>query len=64
MAHTHTFEDAGTDTRISDRVEYELPFGPLGTLVDRLFVARQVESIFAYRQKVVAALFEQGTSIK
>jgi ligand-binding SRPBCC domain-containing protein len=56
--HTHTFEEVGNDTRTSARVEYELPFGPLGALVDRLFVARQLVSIFAYRQKVVAGLFE------
>ena len=62
--HTHTFDDAGADTRMSDRVEYALPFGPLGGLVQRLFVARQIESIFAHQQKIVAELFQRGVPQK
>ena len=56
--HTHTFQDLpdGT-TRMRDRVEYALPFGALGKLVRRLFVGRQLEGIFAFRQKIIAAQF-------
>ena len=31
--HTHVFEDAQGGTRMTDRVRYRLPFGPLGEVV-------------------------------
>lgn len=55
--HTHTFEatdDGGTLMR--DVVRYSVGFGALGELADRLFVARDVEAIFAYRERAVPAL--------
>jgi len=53
--HTHTFEDAPGGTLMRDRVEYELPFGPLGELVHALWVRREVEGIFDHRRRVIAA---------
>ena len=55
--HTHTFEETSAGTRMRDRVEYAVPFGPLGRLIHRLFVARQLDEIFAFRQRVVGELF-------
>ncbi len=43
-------------TLLQDNVEYELPLGPLGDLANTLFVKRQMESIFEYRQKLTAEL--------
>ncbi|MES1164548.1 MAG: SRPBCC family protein [Verrucomicrobiota bacterium] len=61
--HTHSFEDLpdGT-TRMRDRVEYALPFGPLGRLVRRLFVGRQLDTIFGHRQKIIADMFRDGAA--
>jgi ligand-binding SRPBCC domain-containing protein len=39
-----------TGTLLRDDVEYEMPFGKLGELVQRLFIARQLRSTFAYRR--------------
>jgi ligand-binding SRPBCC domain-containing protein len=36
-------------TRLCDDVEYEVPFGKLGELAQRLFIARQLLNTFAYR---------------
>jgi ligand-binding SRPBCC domain-containing protein len=55
--HTHSFEDAPGGTRIRDRVEYELPFGPLGHVTHALFVRRQLEGIFSYRRSFIDRLF-------
>ena len=49
--HRHTFESTEQGTRISDHVEYALPFGPLGRLVHFLSVRRQLLRIFNYRQE-------------
>src|SRR3954467_13922683 len=51
--HEHRFYSEGNFTRITDHVQYALPFGSLGRLVHRLKVKHDVEAIFAYRQKVV-----------
>jgi ligand-binding SRPBCC domain-containing protein len=55
--HTHEIEAIPGGTRVVDRVEYELPFGPVGDLVHRLFVARQLRRIFDYRRRVIAEMF-------
>jgi len=56
--HTHEILEAPSGgTRIADRVEYELPLGPLGEIAHRLFVARQLRHIFDHRREVIAELF-------
>jgi ligand-binding SRPBCC domain-containing protein len=55
--HTHLFEaTAGGATTIRDRVRYEIPFGPIGALADRLFVRRDLKRIFDYRADAVERL--------
>lgn len=55
--HTHTFEEVEGGTLMRDRVEYEIPLGPLGTLARALFVRRSLERIFAHRRAVIAEIF-------
>ncbi len=60
--HTHTFTPSGrhagtVGVRMDDRVEYALPFGPLGRAVHRLVVRRQLGEIFAYRRRAIEAVF-------
>jgi ligand-binding SRPBCC domain-containing protein len=54
--HTHRFFEADGGTRIVDDVAYALPFGPLGSLVHRFQVARDVSKIFDYRTERVRSL--------
>jgi ligand-binding SRPBCC domain-containing protein len=54
--HTHCFYSEGDRTRVTDHVEYALPFGSLGRLVNRLQVARDVAAIFDYRTRQIATL--------
>jgi ligand-binding SRPBCC domain-containing protein len=61
--HSHAFEEVPGGTRIVDRVEYELPLGPLGALAHRLFVARQLRAIFDYRRRVIAEIFGAPPSV-
>lgn len=56
--HHHTFEPALEGTRVRDRVEYALPLGPLGMLVHRLAVCKQLEQIFVYRQEQLTRIFD------
>ncbi len=54
--HTHAFEAVEGGTRMTDRVEYELPFGFLGALVHALLVGRSVARIFDYRRQRIGEL--------
>ena len=58
--HNHTFADemAGESrvTRVTDSVVYELPFGPLGDLVNTLVVRPRLAAIFAYRRQAIERL--------
>jgi ligand-binding SRPBCC domain-containing protein len=55
--HVHEFEAMGDQTRMSDRVDYRLPLGPLGTLAHVLSVRRMLERIFDHRRSVIEQLF-------
>ncbi len=57
--HRHTFRPSEKGTVVSDRVEYALPFGPLGTMAHTLVVRRQVEEIFLYRQRALDGIFAE-----
>jgi ligand-binding SRPBCC domain-containing protein len=55
--HRHRFSETEGGTSIVDMVAYALPLGPLGRLVHRLQVARDLSRIFEYRARRVQALF-------
>ena len=55
--HTHVFEpDGAGGTIMRDTVRYALPFGPLGAIAHRAFVARDLAAIFDHRVRRVAEL--------
>jgi ligand-binding SRPBCC domain-containing protein len=54
--HTHAFEDAEGGTRMTDRVRYRLPLGPLGAVAHPVFVRGTLERIFDFRRDRVARL--------
>lgn len=60
--HLHEFVEVARGTLIRDRVDYELPFGPLGELGHRLVVRRQLDHIFDYRRRVIDDLFGSGAT--
>lgn len=57
--HRHDFEEVPGGTQMRDRVDYDLPFGPLGALARALFVRRSVEQIFDYRNETILKIFGQ-----
>ena len=52
--HEHTFEETENGTFVKDKVIYK-PIG--GALVHKLFVRRDLEKIFRYRQEKIAEIF-------
>jgi ligand-binding SRPBCC domain-containing protein len=55
--HMHTFEAAPGGVMMRDRVEYELPLGPLGDLAHRIFVKRRLKDIFDFRFNTLQKMF-------
>ncbi len=55
--HTHTFENVGAGTRLTDVVRYRLHFSLLQRTPLMSWVHRDVQRIFEYRQSVIASLF-------
>jgi ligand-binding SRPBCC domain-containing protein len=55
--HEHRFAAEGTGTRITDEVQYQLPFGPLGAIAHALKVKNDVATIFAYRAAAVRKMW-------
>lgn len=53
--HEHRFEERDGGTLVFDRVRYAVPGG---RLVDRLFVRRDIEAIFAYRRQQLLDRFK------
>ncbi len=54
--HQHEFESVRGGTRVRDRVDYELPLGPLGEAARIAFVDGDLRRIFDYRVQAVAQL--------
>ncbi|HEX4351328.1 MAG TPA: SRPBCC family protein [Polyangiales bacterium] len=55
--HTHTFVETPDGTLVSDRVEYAVPFGPLGRIANTLLVERDLTRIFEFRRQTMETLF-------
>jgi ligand-binding SRPBCC domain-containing protein len=55
--HEHRFREVAGGTEIIDSVDYELPFGALGTAAHAVWVRRQLERIFDYRARAIEELF-------
>lgn len=58
-SHFHEFLPNEDGVLMRDTVEYELPFGILGSLAHRLFVKRKLCKIFDYRFKIIESTFNQ-----
>lgn len=58
--HEHTFQAAPGGVLMTDRVSYEVGWGPLGRLAEKHWVRRQLAQIFDYRFQRVQALFERA----
>lgn len=55
--HRHSFTAEGGGTRMADIVRYRLPLGFLGDIAHRLTVGRDLERVFDFRRKQIAARF-------
>jgi len=57
--HTHNYEQQGDKILMTDKVEYLLPLGILGQLMNPIFVRSRLEEIFDYRYQRVEQIFNK-----
>lgn len=55
--HQHHFKAVEGGTEMTDILHYQVPFGPIGSIANWLFVERMVEEIFKHREAAVEKLF-------
>ena len=55
--HQHHFKQVEGGTEMTDIVDYRVPLGPLGVLLQKIFVGKQVERIFEFRREKLVELF-------
>lgn len=55
--HEHRLNQTDKGVRMTDLVTYRLPAGPLGILVHRMLVRRQLQDIFRYRKGLLINKF-------
>lgn len=60
--HRHEFEAAGAKTRLTDRIEYELPGGLLVNLLFSWTVGLGLRNMFAHRHRVTKAFCERHSA--
>lgn len=60
--HEHKIEKIDGGVLMTDIVTYKPPFGILGQIANAIFIRKQIESIFAYRDKAVIDIFGEFKS--
>lgn len=55
--HKHEFFEVENGVLMKDTVDYQMPFGILGTLAHSILVEKRIEGIFTYRKKVLEDLY-------
>lgn len=55
--HTHSFVEMNNGVLMTDVVNYKLPLGFIGKIVERLVVRKKINSIFDYRKNILKKLF-------
>ena len=59
--HEHWFEDIQNGkTLMSDKISYKIPFGFLGSIAQKIFIKKQLKSIFEHRYVTLEKLFNES----
>ena len=58
-SHFHEFVINKKGVLIKDQVDYEMPFGFIGSIAHQLLVKKKLETIFNYRFKILEDTFNQ-----
>lgn len=59
--HEHGFKEVSSGTRMTDRVTYVIPGGPLGDILNSIWISGRLSHIFTFRRKTILELFGEAT---
>ena len=57
--HYHEISEHTNGVRFVDKVHYSLPFGIIGSIAHCVYVKRQLNYIFGYREKAMSEVFSE-----
>jgi ligand-binding SRPBCC domain-containing protein len=60
--HRHLFREIPGGVEMTDLIDYTMPMGAFGDLVDLLIVNRRLDEVFAYRKRTVGEILGVMTS--
>lgn len=55
--HTHVFVECNGGTLMTDEVLYSIPYGIFGEIAHKIYVKKELENIFKFREKVISNIF-------
>lgn len=55
--HQHHFKKIKGGVLMTDILNYAIPYGPFGTIANKIIVQKQIRKIFEYREKAIVDLF-------
>lgn len=55
--HEHWFREIDGGVEMRDRVSFKVPLGPIGRIMEKLFIRQQLRTIFNYRQEKLLEFF-------
>jgi ligand-binding SRPBCC domain-containing protein len=58
--HEHKFTKIDVGVLVEDIINYEVGFGFLGGFIDKVFVSKQLKSLFDYRNEILRVKFVKG----
>ncbi|MGO4771064.1 cell division protein [Flavobacterium sp. W22_SRS_FK3] len=61
--HKHYFEEKNGITIMTDKLQYEIPFGIIGKLFDTLFLKNHMVNFLLERNKILKEVSEDNTII-
>jgi ligand-binding SRPBCC domain-containing protein len=56
--HEHHFQEQDGGVLMRDILHYKVPYGPIGSIADALFVDQKIEQIFSFRKQTIDQLFK------
>lgn len=62
--HQHIFREVEGGTEMTDIVNYAVPYGLPGRIVERMIVRQRVEEIFRFRHQKLESLFGKSDVVK
>lgn len=58
--HEHHFQSQPGGVLMTDQVTYSIGFGPLGDLIDKVWISHRLKGIFDFRAEKIKTLFTGG----